>query len=1003
MADPPPSEPLTNAISGLHIGASVDSSTAPSTHGSPSSTDPLPPPTTPPAAHPKFPQHQSYTFNSTPIRPSANNLQIAQKIGRERRLGLVDDTGMGTRFHQLGIQTFNARIHGPSTTPADRAKFLSPKITNEKMSERAIGIELSKTIRSVLDAAETSGLRVLHTPSHKAKGDHSKPSDTVNDIGIYLDTEAARRVTTLTSRDVVRTKLTEEELASGDFGRRSWYHMAALGEIKSFDNDECAFYMIPDSDRPERRRKTRKQKSSVPPEAGSIQAADGASEEPQPPTTTDDTADGFGEEAVPLDPPPTTIPDGKPFIRTGSEAESGLGQLGDYMYNLSAFQHRLFTYGFYVQWRWARLLYFDRTGALVSEPFDWTVPESPLHDFVWKFAHMTPEQRGYDPTAQEASYAEMQGVLAAANADSDELPEAIRPYVRKAFLSNDTEGDHAGTDGLDWDADEAPIYKLTVTSSAPSPDDVFPDSGPNPPLATNGPTTPERTFLVGRPHFVADSLIGRCTRGYIAWDISERRFCFLKDSWRPLVPGRARPEHLVYERLHSFYVPYIATLVCGGDVGGPLQQLTVTHKCFPETKRPIPRVHYRIVTKEIGIRLTEFADFAELNNVFLLVLSAHYVAWENAGILHRDVSVGNILINPVTREGFLIDWDLSRLRSELDNGPVEPDRTGTWQFRSALSLAYPRKPYRVSDDIESFVHTYRWMILRFHETEVLDLRKFVQREYEESAKSGMTGIRVGGETKLRSLSSPESPFQVTNNARLQGLLEDLAYECFMHYRMIDKDRMATLYGVPKYRSQENAQPGNAPVGAPTVTNVLKAIFGDNILDVGPVPVVGSVPVVGFVPAPHPPQPLPPAQPAADPCDVDGFLSTHKPLVKLLLRWAGNAAVRQVDQFVLRFNDEPPDPVPNVRSRDISTLSQSQTPDSQQHFPHLPQAAVSRALSTPQSGAAEPLPSSDASYSSALGTKRRQDDDDGDNVGPAAEGTEGTTSVPKRQKKAPAHA
>ena len=50
-------------------------------------------------------------------------------------------------------------------------------------------------------------------------------------------------------------------------------------------------------------------------------------------------------------------------------------------------------------------------------------------------------------------------------------------------------------------------------------------------------------------------------------------------------------------------------------------------------------------------------------------------ASEDAGILHRDISVGNILIDPQTRFGFLIDWDLSRLRSELENGPVEPDRT----------------------------------------------------------------------------------------------------------------------------------------------------------------------------------------------------------------------------------------------------------------------------------------------------------------------------------------
>ena len=45
---------------------------------------------------------------------------------------------------------------------------------------------------------------------------------------------------------------------------------------------------------------------------------------------------------------------------------------------------------------------------------------------------------------------------------------------------------------------------------------------------------------------------------------------------------------------------------------------------------------------------------------------------EKAGVLHRDISVGNILIDPSTRCGLLIDWDLA---SELESGPVEPDRT----------------------------------------------------------------------------------------------------------------------------------------------------------------------------------------------------------------------------------------------------------------------------------------------------------------------------------------
>ena len=64
-------------------------------------------------------------------------------------------------------------------------------------------------------------------------------------------------------------------------------------------------------------------------------------------------------------------------------------------------------------------------------------------------------------------------------------------------------------------------------------------------------------------------------------------------------------------------------------------------------------------------------------HLLIVAFAAHYKVLKRAGILHRDISVGNIMIrvDGAKRMGFLIDWDLSRLESELGNGPVEPDRT----------------------------------------------------------------------------------------------------------------------------------------------------------------------------------------------------------------------------------------------------------------------------------------------------------------------------------------
>ena len=58
---------------------------------------------------------------------------------------------------------------------------------------------------------------------------------------------------------------------------------------------------------------------------------------------------------------------------------------------------------------------------------------------------------------------------------------------------------------------------------------------------------------------------------------------------------------------------------------------------------------------------------------------AHAYAWEHAGVLHRDVSVGNILIKyDVDRNAIvgsmLCDWDLSKFKEELEIAPTRPDR-----------------------------------------------------------------------------------------------------------------------------------------------------------------------------------------------------------------------------------------------------------------------------------------------------------------------------------------
>ncbi|KAI1791921.1 hypothetical protein LXA43DRAFT_384908 [Ganoderma leucocontextum] len=902
------------------------------------------PPTTPARTDTGFPQHRPHPFHSTPLKPSPNPWLVDPDTGKARRIGLVDDTGMGTRFHQLGLNTFNDIIPGELPTAEDRNKFEKPNISDKRMLESDIGVELTKTIKSILDAAGADhGLEVLHTPYHKARGDHGKPEDTVNDVGIYPTTEFAQRVTHLSKRDISRSTWTKSHLQEGSFGRRSWHWLAILGEVKSFRNPMCAFTMIPRSLQPP-------QAEAAPSEASNVDPLVSASPSQVAPSSVDleDEAYVAPANAESTSAPSPEVEVGEPYINNTPNGELGLGQVAEYMLNLLTHQHRCFAYGFYVKWKFARLLYFDRTGALISEPFDWTEKTSLLHDFVWKVAHMTPEQLGYDPTAQPASELEIDLLRSKMGEELKALPDEVQQYVRNAFLckatqpvgTTTTDAGDSGKAKSDKPAkakpevplDEIPVYKLTVTSSDPSPDEAFPESPGSPPPTTSAPSgadaTGERTFLVGRPHFAAESLIGRCTRGYIAFDLQDKIFCFLKDSWRPLVSGRSRPEHLVYERLRNRNVGRIASLVCGGDVGGHWAQVTRIQEDMPQEKKPVPRVHYRIVIEEIGVPLTEFRNFAELAAIFGHALRAHMAAYTDAGILHRDISVGNILIDPVSRSGILIDWDLSRLVSELGDGPMEPDRTGTWQFRSALSLYYPRKPYRLSDDVESFIHAFRYMVLRFHPTGLRGLLSHVQTYFEHSTKAG--AFRLGGQYKMDHFDKDRPSFKVINNPKLQKILDEIARRCHHEfYNLVDMDLMELKYAI-QTGFAEQVIDEEEPPSPSTPSDASDDEFLDRFSHLT---TPTSFPQSRVL--------------KVDACDIkEGFLSTQYHLLNLFRGFRSKLEDKHQDQFRARAHEEPPRFYPSMTARGVSNMSRSQTQDSSGHPASI--AAPSTAATSPPS-------------------------------------------------------
>ncbi|KAI0794658.1 hypothetical protein C8Q74DRAFT_1445957 [Fomes fomentarius] len=489
-----------------------------------------------------------------------------------------------------------------------------------------------------------------------------------------------------------------------------------------------------------------------------------------------------------------------------------------------------------------RLLYFYRGGTFVSTPFDWTKKETPyLHDFVWKLGRMKKNKAGlgYDPSVSPASTAERK--LFKSMCTDPSVPPEVQQYVKDAY------------------DDRAPLYKVRITTTEVTAGERFPDTPAveeaRSPNARYGKSEVQE-FIVGRPLFQAESLIGRCTKGFA------------------YVPGRTRPEHLVYQRLHQHQVKNIATLICGGDVEGPGAQETIVQgylHCKDRRKRPVPRVHYRIATEEIGLPLNQFRNFKELALVMADAVRAHFLAWDGAKVLHRDISAGNIMINPTTRGGFLIDWDLSRLECELEVGPVEPDRSGTWISRSALSLKFPRKPYRPCDDIESFVHVYRHFVLRYHPTGTFDFDFAVKQTYERVTI--VDGIAVGGHLKLTQLREAQSPFMVKSNPDLQEILDDLARGCYESYIAIDLAAMDKKYGLSQV-----APSARRPV-----------IHGDD-----------NDPIIQMLYRFAIPPVTTSSAPPSDPCEVKGYLSSHLGILYTFTKYKNVPDIpdKGEDQFAL---------------------------------------------------------------------------------------------------------
>lgn len=292
-------------------------------------------------------------------------------------------------------------------------------------------------------------------------------------------------------------------------------------------------------------------------------------------------------------------------------------QQAEYVTDIMTLQHRVHVFSVFIVGHSARIIRWDRAGAVVSEQFDYISGKNNwLGEFLFRYELATPRLRGHDTTLRLASRDESTRFEDGVRAFLEKCPACAKPR-----LACTLDGSH-------------PVYRVRVN------DDSREDSQ-------------TREFLIGPPFTGPVLPFERATRGFLAWEVEEERVVFLKDTWR--AKDRESEAH-IYQKLQRAEVPekYLPRVLICGDVcfSDGDRQVTTTHEyagsgCdwYMPTKWIREHVRHRVV-QEVAFPLDMVSSSRQLTQAM------------------RDTLEGAPLV-----AGTVVECSCSRCKSQLFSLP----------------------------------------------------------------------------------------------------------------------------------------------------------------------------------------------------------------------------------------------------------------------------------------------------------------------------------------------
>ncbi|TCD65437.1 hypothetical protein EIP91_002693 [Steccherinum ochraceum] len=412
-----------------------------------------------------------------------------------------------------------------------------------------------------------------------------------------------------------------------------------------------------------------------------------------------------------------------------TSSDDTLGQLASYAAAQLARQHREFIFIVLICGDHARIIRFDRAGAIVTRHFNYREQPALLAEFFWRYGQQSPIDRGFDPTVQEAT-----------NDEQAELKRAVEAYAVDRY-SRRVPGIHDIYDPT------LPCYKISVTNSGS--DDTL-------------------DYIVRKPFCFPLSSTGRSTRGYIALDVASKQLVFLKDYWRILDDDIRPSEAEIYEDLLDSKVPFLPDILAAGDVpnhrGG--FQTTLTHEWAAKDGmclcKQIKKYRHHRVVQKIAFPLDTVSNSRQLasaiRNIIESLIKSYIAGWH-----HRDITPGNVMLDKKGK-GVLNDWDRG-IRVDASREPNDC-RSGTWQFVSIALAQDPHKGYELVDDLESSYWVFLHTALHFFDSDA----KVSSVKMFDGCDQPVTALLTGGGDKYIFLGTKPVTF---SSAPLGHLLDEL--------------------------------------------------------------------------------------------------------------------------------------------------------------------------------------------------------------------------------------